>query len=615
MATGANIAELSAINAEFARMAHLGPQCFRAVAESAMKLSRTTDMNVESAAKFTLNLRQMYRMNGPEADRVATQITVLSKLSGVSADTFAEIYDGLKFTRFALDGNVQSAKRLAESVAEAAAEMGKYGVSAQDVLKDVKGRTTGGVDEYTKNLKSLVMGGKTISEARALLDAEAREDKGATAEIAKTKGRAYNRFVEAGGGGAFGRAYANQLASGVLGMDVEEAQKFGAYARGDMKGPVEEFIKNPASAKAREQKKAATADLMTASEARGRAVESAAGATALSQQTAYQMEIEASKALMNAAKSLESVTGALGHAGTNFLGTAAQVGVMAIGAKTVWQGAKAVLNLGKGAGGAAGAVGGAAEGAGLARSGGGLVKGAAGKVAARVAALGSKLGPGTKLVGKVAGKAAGAAMVGYDLGTATRDLLKAWVEKKEADADAADSDAQAKYQKLQLYKKQISKAQETGDTARVKSLRERMSKEFGTRASGPAAAASAAPVPETPMKMGEAAKAGATSSMDKALASTVENMAKATTENAEGSEDSAKAIRDYMSQAAIYAGRAAVAFQSLSAGPREPASAAATPNLGLSGGAAGGRKAASTPTAEEMQSGDSPAAESGGKPS
>jgi len=693
MATGANIQELAAINSEFAKMAHLGPQSFKEVGTAAMKLSRTTGMGVDEAAKFNLNLRQMYKMSGAAADEVSTKITVLSKLSGVSADEFAQIYDELKFTRFALDGNVESAKRLANTVAEAAAEMGKYGISSKDILKDVKGRMTGGIDEYTKNIKALVMGGKTVKEAQDLLDAEARGDKGATAEIAKAKGQAYARLKKMSGGGARGNAMANTMATTMGLGDVEELQKQAAYAKGEMKGPVEEFIKNPRSEEAKKQRAQATEDIATASELRQRGYESAAGATALSQQGIYELEIQASKLFMKAAQQLEGVTGRLGSAGTNLLGGAAQLGAMAYGGKVLWQGAKAVLNIGsKGAGvagvageaaGAAGVAGEAAGAAGqaagaagqagrvggilartragltlgserllggvagrlpgwgskagglvgragrfiandlgtLARSGTGIARAgltsgservvgglasrlpgwgakagslvgragalasqipgwggraalAAKGVAGRVAAVGSKI-PGLGAVGRVASKVALPAQVGYELGNATKKLLVAWVGKKEAEAEAYDSEAQAKYQKLQLYKKQVSKAEELGDAAKVKKLREQMSKEFGTRASGPAALA---PVPETPMKMGETAKAAGMSAQDKAVANTVEAMATATEESTEKTTDSAKDVRDYMSQAAIYAARIASGLRGAGETRTSPSTGSTSPS-------------------------------------
>lgn len=57
------------------------------------------------------------------------------------------------------------------------------------------------------------------------------------------------------------------------------------------------------------------------------------------------------------------------------------------------------------------------------------------------------------------------------------------------------------------------------------------------------------------MKMGETAKAAGTASADKAIANTMEAMTTATEESTEKTTDSAKDVRDYMSQASIYAAR------------------------------------------------------------
>lgn len=329
IAMGTTIDEMAEVSSAFQSIV-VGPKSFAASAQAAIMFSRATGTALGESAKYTAQLQQFYGAGQEEINKTVSRAALLAKTTKVSTQEIMNLYDELKFTKLAFMGNADTAKRLADGTAVAAAKMSQYGISVSQTAADIKGILTGegGVSGYQKTLQGLILGGSSPEEAMQMLDDVANGVEGAQQRLVDAKNMGAAAIKGMTGGGALGAAMASDI-GGIFGMSGEEIQNRTAAAANVLEKtgdalPIDKLL---ASSEAMAQ---AVKEFPTASENLARSMERAGASLVNTQMPVYDTLLKASEKLDSAAGKLAGGLFGLPATVQGLLGTVTQLSLAAI---------------------------------------------------------------------------------------------------------------------------------------------------------------------------------------------------------------------------------------------------------------------------------------------
>ena len=167
--TGATLAELQKVNVALSRGPVIRLADFKEGAKTALELRDATGLATEEAGALISTWQQYYNISGKALDEQAKKSALVAKISGVTVEEQASLYEQLKYVRFGLTDNANATKNIADSTLKAAANMSLYGMKAEAVVNDTKSLLEGGMAEGQKGLQALILGGASPQEAMQML--------------------------------------------------------------------------------------------------------------------------------------------------------------------------------------------------------------------------------------------------------------------------------------------------------------------------------------------------------------------------------------------------------------------------------------------------------------
>lgn len=319
--TGATLPELKDINEEFAKSEHLGKFAFVPAADAAVELSRATGMAKKSSAELYATLKNTYNLSHEAAKSQMESMAFMSKNSGVSIENYKILADELKYVKYGLDAAGGSSEELLKSTMASAATMSRYGGTVSDTIKQVKGMTEGGMDEYMKMMQMGVMGGASSEE---IMDAIASGD---VERIEKLKAAGVGALSRMAGPGV-GQFMARDLGQQMGGLSGAEFNRYKAMNAGVEKGKSgalnqKEFSEGDAATKARMLAESMR-QYESVTELADRQLERANGMLAATYEKIYDQMLHAAEAIERAGRSAGAAFNGAPEAGKDIAGMVTQ---------------------------------------------------------------------------------------------------------------------------------------------------------------------------------------------------------------------------------------------------------------------------------------------------